>query len=88
MPKKYTRITKKTWTEEDIQNALAQVARGASYRSVATKYGVSDSMLRKRQKMIDENREKEGSGKNTILSKDEENQLASYIGSQSMQIGI
>ena len=60
---------------------MAQVARGASYRSVAAKYGVSDTMLRKRQKMIDESREKEGSGKKTVLSKDEESQLASCIGS-------
>ena len=44
MPRVYKRKTEKIWAEEHIKNALEEVARGASCRSVAVKYGVSDTM--------------------------------------------
>ena len=41
----------KTWKEDDIKQALNQIAMGNSIRSAAKRYGMSEGILRRRMKI-------------------------------------
>ena len=81
MSKKQNTIVKYAWTEEDIEKSLHEIAAGKSIRSTASKYGMSESMLRSRIKKKKAGKELMQPGRKTTFSTVEEKQLAKCIGS-------
>ena len=80
MPKyKKSKHKSGTWGEEDVDQALREVAAGKSLRSTALKYGMSEGLLRRRIKMKDNNEVMIGSGRPTALTKEAEQELAKCI---------
>ena len=56
MPKGYQKVCRR-WTEVDAENAIHSIQNGASIRSAAKEFGMTESMLRKRMIRIKEGRE-------------------------------
>ena len=63
-----------------MKSALEAVENGDSIRAAAKKFGVSESNIRRRKKLTSDGKELVGSGKNTILTKEQETELANCIG--------
>ena len=61
----------KTWTEENVKQALEEVKnRSVSIRATAKKYGMTEGTLRKRIKMKKENKSIVGGGRPPTYDKD------------------
>ena len=61
----------KTWTEENVKQALEEVKnRSVSIRATAKKYGMTEGTLRKRIKMKEENKSIVGGGRPPTYDKD------------------
>ena len=56
MPKPYVKVTR-GYAEKDVEKALVEIRSGKSIRGTAKKYGMSESMLRKREIRIKIGRE-------------------------------
>ena len=70
----------KTWTEEDVKQALEEVEnRSVSIRATAKKYGITEGTLRKRIKMKKENKFIVGGGRPPTFDKDVEKELTECI---------
>ena len=76
---KKSKVSKKTWSSESVANALHEIRSGKSIRSSAKKYGMAESTLRNRIKLIQEGTEMVGSGRRNVLNEQEETQLARCI---------
>ena len=70
---------KKKWTEDDVMNALSEVAMGSSVRSCALKYNMSEALLRTRfANMKSGKQEGPGSGRKTALDSDVEKKQSPF----------
>ena len=70
----------KTWTEEEVKQALEEVEnRSVSIRATAKKYGMTEGTLRKRIKMKKENKSIAGGGRPPTFDKDVEKELTECI---------
>ena len=80
-PKQTLKIKKvKRWSEDDMKKAILATVNGSSLRSAAKSFGVCESNIRRRQKMMRAGEQLVGSGRKLALSVDVEVQLAKCIG--------
>ena len=74
----------KTWTKEDVKQALEEVEnRSVSIRATAKKYGITEGTLRKRIKMKKENKFIVGGGRPPTFDKAVEKELTECISTMS-----
>ena len=45
-------MSKKNWTQEDLQQAIAEVRHGKTIKGSARKYGKSETMIRYKMKKV------------------------------------
>ena len=70
----------KTWTEEDMKQALEEVEnRSVSIRATAKKYGITVGTLRKQIKMKKENKSIVDGGRRPTFAKDVKKELTECI---------
>ena len=69
----------KIWQKDDIDKTLAEIHAGKTICGSAKKYGMAESTLCNRLKMISEGRDLVGSGRCNVLSQKEEESLAKCI---------
>ena len=79
-PNTKSKCRTKVLTEEEVNEALADIAAGQSIRSVSRRCGMSGSGLRKRRDMLKEGKLLMGSGRRPCLDKTHEQELARCIG--------
>ena len=73
-------MSKKNWTQEDLQQEIAEVWHGKTIKGNARKYGMSEAMIHyKKKKSLSGETEDKQPGRPTTLSKQEETQLALCI---------